>query len=40
MEQVYGAIAFDLANRAEIDADLIAEEEACDAMPQPLQIED
>lgn len=37
LEQVYGAIAFYLANRADIDAYLKAEEEAFDAMPQPLQ---
>ena len=36
LEQVYGAIAFYLANRLEIDAYLAAEEEAFDAMPQPL----
>jgi uncharacterized protein (DUF433 family) len=40
LEQVYGAIAFYLANRAEIDAYLAAEEEAFDAMPQPLQTTD
>jgi uncharacterized protein (DUF433 family) len=41
LEQVYGAIAFYLANRAEIDAYLAAEEAEFDAMPQPLQaIED
>jgi uncharacterized protein (DUF433 family) len=37
LEQVYGAIAFYLANRTEIDAYLAAEEEAFDVMPQPLQ---
>lgn len=37
LEQVYGAITFYLANRTEIDAYLAAEEEAFDAMPQPLQ---
>lgn len=37
LEQIYGAIAFYLANRAEIDAYLAAEEAAFDAMPQPLQ---
>jgi uncharacterized protein (DUF433 family) len=37
LEQVYGTIAFYLANRAEIDAYLAAEEAAFDAMPQPLQ---
>ena len=40
LEQVYGAIAFYLANRAEIDAYLLAEEEAFEAMPQPLQTSD
>ena len=40
LEQVYGAIAFYLANRAAIDAYLVAEEEAFDAMPQPLQTTD
>ncbi|MBH8574427.1 DUF433 domain-containing protein [Nostocaceae cyanobacterium CENA369] len=40
LEQVYGAIAFYLANRAEIDAYLVAEEAAFDAMPQPLQTAD
>jgi uncharacterized protein (DUF433 family) len=40
LEQVYGAIAFYLANRAEIDVYLAAEEEAFDAMPQPLQTTD
>jgi uncharacterized protein (DUF433 family) len=40
LEQVYGAIAFYLANRAEIDAYLTAEEAAFDAMPQPLQTID
>jgi uncharacterized protein (DUF433 family) len=40
LEQVYGAIAFYLANCPEIDAYLAAEEEAFDAMPQPLQITD
>lgn len=37
LEQVYGAIAFYLANRAHIDAYLAAEEAAFDALPQPLQ---
>jgi len=37
LEQVYGAIAFYLANRAQIDAYLTTEEAAFDAMPQPLQ---
>lgn len=37
LEQVYGAIAFYLANRAEIDAYLAAEAAAFDALPQPLQ---
>lgn len=40
LEQVYGAIAFYLANRAQIDAYLRAEEAAFDAMPQPLQTSD
>jgi len=40
LEQVYGAIAFYLANRAEIDVYLAAEEDAFDAMPQPLQSAD
>ena len=37
LEQVYGAIAFYLANRTEIDAYLAAEAEAFESMPQPLQ---
>jgi uncharacterized protein (DUF433 family) len=40
LEQVYGAIAFYLANRAEIDTYLLEEEAAFDAMPQPLQVDD
>jgi uncharacterized protein (DUF433 family) len=40
LEQVYGAITFYLANRAEIDAYLAAEEAAFDTMPQPLQTTD
>ena len=40
LEQVYGAIAFYLANRVEIDSYLEAEEVAFDAMPQPLQTTD
>jgi uncharacterized protein (DUF433 family) len=40
LEQVYGAIAFYLANRPEIDAYLAVEEAAFDAMPQPLQTTD
>lgn len=40
LELVYGAIAFYLANHAEIDAYLAAEEAAFDAMPQPLQAAD
>jgi uncharacterized protein (DUF433 family) len=39
LEQVYGAIAFYLANRAEIDAYLAAEETAFNTMPQPLQAD-
>jgi len=40
LEQVYGAITFYLANCAEIDAYLAAEEAAFDAMPQPLRTAD
>ena len=40
LEQVYGAIAFYLANRSEIDAYLAAEEDAYAAMPQPLKFTD
>lgn len=40
LEQIYGAIAFYLANRTEIDAYLAAEEAAFDAMSQPLQSSD
>jgi hypothetical protein len=40
LEQVYGAIAFYLANRADINVYLAAEEEAFDVMPQPLQTDD
>jgi uncharacterized protein (DUF433 family) len=40
LEQVYGAIVFYLANRAEIDAYLAAEAAAFDAMPQPLRSKD
>ena len=40
LEQVYGAIAFYLANRTEIDHYLITEEEAFETMPQPLQTSD
>jgi uncharacterized protein (DUF433 family) len=40
LEQVYGAIAFYLANHPEIDAYLAAEESAFDAMPQPLKATD
>jgi len=40
LEQVYGAIAFYLGNRAEIDAYLAAEEATFDALPQPLQTSD
>ena len=39
LEQVYGSIAFYLANRTEIDTYLAAEEEAFDAMPQSLQTD-
>lgn len=40
LEQVYGVITFYLANRAEIDIYLAAEEKAFNAMPQPLQTTD
>jgi uncharacterized protein (DUF433 family) len=40
IEQVYGAIAFYLANRTDIDAYLADEEAAFDAIPQPLQATD
>jgi uncharacterized protein (DUF433 family) len=40
LEQVYGAIAFYLANRTDIDAYLEAEEAAFDTMPQPLETAD
>ena len=40
LEQVYGAIAFYLANRAEIDAYLVTEAAEFEAMPQPLQARD
>jgi uncharacterized protein (DUF433 family) len=40
LELVYGAIAFYLANRAEIDAYLADEEAAFDDMPQPLKDSD
>lgn len=39
LEQVYGAITFYLANRSDIDAYLLSEEQAFDSMPQPLQVE-
>ena len=39
LEQVYGAITFYLANRSDIDAYLIAEEQAFDEMSQPLQAD-
>ncbi|NEQ67939.1 MAG: DUF433 domain-containing protein [Symploca sp. SIO2D2] len=39
VEKVYGAIAFYLANRSELDAYLVSEEDAFDAMPQPLQVD-
>ena len=38
LEQVYGAITFYLANRSDIDAYLLSEEQAFEAMPQLLQI--
>lgn len=40
LEQVYGAIAFYLANRTEIDTYLASEAEAFKKMPQPLQNSD
>lgn len=40
LEQIYGAIAFYLANQAEIDAYLVAEEAAFNALSQPLQSSD
>lgn len=40
LEQVYGVITFYLANRAEIDIYLAAEEKAFNAMPQPLRTTD
>ncbi len=40
LEQVYGAMAYYLAHRAEIDAYLAAEEAEFDAMLQPLQATD
>ena len=40
LEQVYGAIAFYLANQTEIDAYLAVEAEAFETMPQPLQTSD
>lgn len=39
LEKVYGAIAFYLANRSEIDAYLLAEEQAFDCMPQPIEVD-
>ncbi|WP_293074362.1 DUF433 domain-containing protein [Moorena sp. SIO4A5] len=40
LEQVYGAIAFYLANREQIDTYLALEEEEFNAMAQPLQTTD
>ncbi|MBW4508742.1 MAG: DUF433 domain-containing protein [Scytonematopsis contorta HA4267-MV1] len=40
LEQVYGAIAFYLANKTDVDAYLATEEAAFNAMPQPLQSTD
>lgn len=40
LEKVYGAITFYLANRADIDAYLTSEEQAFNAMPQPLEEDD
>ena len=39
LEQVYGAITFYLANQSDIDAYLISDEQAFDAMPQPLEVD-
>lgn len=39
LEKVYGAITFYLANRADIDAYLISEEQAFSDMAQPLQVD-
>lgn len=39
LEKVYGAITFYLANRSDIDAYLASEEDAFNAMPQPLQVD-
>ena len=39
LEKVYGAITFYLANLSDIDAYLISEEQAFDAMGQPLQVD-
>ena len=39
LEKVYGAIAFYLAHRSDIDAYLLAEEEAFDSMPQPIEVD-
>lgn len=39
LEKVYGAITFYLANRSDIDAYLMLEEQAFDAMPQPLEVD-
>jgi uncharacterized protein (DUF433 family) len=40
LEQIYGAIAFYLANRTEIDTYLEAEAAAFESMPQPLASSD
>ncbi len=40
LEQVYGAIAFYLANRTEIDDYLATEEQEFEMMSQPLQTSD
>ncbi|MEO1387130.1 MAG: DUF433 domain-containing protein [Cyanobacteria bacterium J06634_6] len=39
LEQVYGAIAFYLANRSDIDTYLENEEKRFNEMPQPLKVE-
>ncbi|WP_346292953.1 DUF433 domain-containing protein [Sphaerothrix gracilis] len=39
LEKVYGAITFYLANRADIDAYLLAEESLFNNMPQPVKVD-
>lgn len=40
LEQIYGAIAFYLANKTEVDDYLTTEEEAFETMSQPLENSD